>query len=81
MIEKGLDPSLLNIYSSQSGRKLFLYAGILLLSVAIGIITGIILASVLKIPGETKECILLSTIISIGLSFFVCYYLSRNEKS
>lgn len=80
LIEKGLDPSLVNIYSSRSGRKLFLYAGIILLGTAIGIITGILLASLLKTPGETKELILLSSLVITGLSLFVCYHLSRGAR-
>ncbi|RPD40159.1 hypothetical protein EG028_16025 [Chitinophaga barathri] len=81
MIEKGLDPSLVNIYSTKFGRKLFLYGGILFLGAALGIITGILLAAVFKMPGETKEFILLSTLIYTGLSLFVCYYLSQDKKN
>ena len=76
MIEKGLDPSLVNIYDDKSNKKVFLFAGIFLLGLAIGIITGIVLAGLLKLPGETKELILLSVIISMGISSFICYRLS-----
>lgn len=79
MIEKGLDPSLIDIYSSKLGARTFLFAGIILLGVAIGIIAGITLAAVFKTPGETKEFILLSTIVCTGLSCFACYYLSRDK--
>jgi hypothetical protein len=81
LIEKGLDPSLLNIYSAGQGRKLFLYGGILCLGLAIGIIMGIILATIFKTPGETKEFILLSTLICLGISFFACYHLGHDKKS
>lgn len=81
MIEKGLDPSLVNIYSKGIGRKIFLFAGILSFGVALGIITGIILATIFKTPGETKELILLSVLIFTGLSFFVCYYLGKDKVS
>lgn len=81
MIEKGLDPSLVNIYSKGIGRKIFLFAGILSLGVALGIVTGIILATLFKTPGETKELILLSVLIYTGLSFFVCYYLWKDKTN
>lgn len=75
-----MDPSLANIYSTKLGRKLFLYGGIIFLGFTLGIITGIILATIFKTPGETKEFILLSTLIYTGLSFFLCYYLSQDIK-
>lgn len=81
MIEKGLDPSLVNIYASNTGRKLFLFAGIFFLAVALGIVTGIILATLFKTPGETKEFIYLSVLIYAGLSFFACFYLSREKTN
>lgn len=81
MIEKGLDPSLVNIYSKGIGRKIFLFAGILSLGLALGIVTGIILATLFKTPGETKELILLSVLVFVGLSFFVCYYLWKDKMS
>jgi uncharacterized membrane protein YbjE (DUF340 family) len=80
MIEKGLDPSLVNIYSNNNSRRIFLYIGILLLGGAIGMITGILLAGLFKMPGETKEFILMSMIIFLGISCFVCYALSRNKS-
>jgi len=81
LIEKGMDPSLVNIYSRSSAQgNFFLFAGILLLGVAMGISTGIILAKLLKTPGETKELIILSLIIWTGISCILCYFLSR-EKS
>ncbi len=79
MIEKGLDPSLVDIYSHKNNRKIFLYAGILLLGVALGIITGIILAGLFKLHGETKELIVLSIIIFTGLSLFICHRLSMDR--
>lgn len=79
MIEKGLDPSLVNIYSPRSGRRVFLFGGIFSLGLALGILTGIILATLFKMPGETKEFIYLSILIFTGLSFFVCYHLSKDK--
>ena len=79
MIERGLDPSLVDIYSNNNSKRIFLYAGILLLGCAIGIITGILLASAFKTPGETKEFIFMSVTIFTGLSCFTCYLLSRNK--
>ncbi|MFT3677401.1 MAG: hypothetical protein QM781_16000 [Chitinophagaceae bacterium] len=81
LIEKGLDPSLVNIYPSGTGRNIFLFGGIILLAVAIGIITGMLLASIFKMPGETKEFILLSVLISAGISLFICHSLLRNRNS
>ena len=78
MIEKGLDPSLVNIYSKTSSR-IFLYAGIFLFGGVLGILTGILLAGILKMPGETKELVILSIIIFTAISCFVCYQLSRNK--
>ena len=80
MIEKGLDPSLTEIYSKKDSSRFFLFAGVLLLGIAIGIITGIGLASLFKMHGETKEFIVLSVIIFTGISSFVCYYLSRDNN-
>lgn len=79
LIEKALDPSLVNIYSNKAGRKIFLFIGIFSLGIALGIITGIILATILKAPGETKEFIFLSLLIFAGASGFVCYYLSKDK--
>jgi hypothetical protein len=79
MIEKGLDPSLVNIYSKNNYHSLFLYAGILLLGIAMGILTGISLAKFLQTPGETKELIIISLIVWLGISCIICYYLSRNR--
>jgi len=81
LIEKGLDPSLVNIYSPGAGKKMFLLGGIILLGAALGIITGILLASIFKTPGETKEFILLSVLILGGISLFVCHSLSGDKNS
>ena len=81
LIEKGLDPSLVNIYSGKNSRKIFLISGILLLGVALGIITGILLASLFKTPTETKEFILLSVLIITGISLFVCHHISSNKTN
>jgi|GEM_PF-3131364 len=81
LIEKGLDPSLVNIYSSGTGKKIFLLGGIILLGAALGIITGILLAGIFKMPGETKEFILLSVLILGGISLFACHYLLRDKTN
>jgi hypothetical protein len=77
MLEYGLDPSLINIYSKNNGGMVFLFIGIILLGIAMGVSTGILLARRLNIPGETKELIILSLIIFTGISCVLCYYLSR----
>lgn len=79
IIENGLDPSLVNIYSNKAGRKIFLFVGIFSLGIALGIITGIVLATILKAPGAAKEFIFLSLLIFAGVSGFVCYYLSKDK--
>lgn len=81
LIEKGLDPSLVNIYSGRINRKLFLFSGILLLGVAFGIITGITLALLFTSRNEAEDFILLSVLISTGISLLVCYYISGNKTS
>ncbi len=81
LIEKGLDPSLINIYTSSAGKNIFLFGGIILLGVAIGIITGILLATVFKMPGETKEFMWLSVLISTGIALFICHTLSREKNN
>lgn len=81
LIEKGLDPSLVNIYPGRNSRKIFLFSGILLMGVALGIITGILLASLFKRPTETKEFILISVLIITGISLFVCYHLNENKTN
>ncbi len=80
MLEKGLDPSLVNIYPKRNRNLLFLYTGIILLGFALGIITGILMAGLLRTPGETKELIGLSVIIFTGFSCFTCYYISRKAS-
>lgn len=81
MIERGLDPALVDIASRKKSGRIFLYSGIMLLGIALGTIAGIIFAGILDIPGETKECIVLSLIIFSGLSCFTCYYLSRDKHA
>lgn len=81
MIEKGLDPALVDVATQKKTGKSFLYAGIMLLGIALGILSGILIAGWLNIPGETKECILLSVIVFTGLSSFICYLLSRNKHA
>src|SRR3990170_1485266 len=81
MIDKGLDPSLANIYQKErSYSNVFLYVGILLFGIALGICSGVILGRALKLPGETKELIVLSLIVWTGISCIICYYLSRYKK-
>src|SRR5687767_3005082 len=79
LIEKGLDPSLANIYSDRNSRNLFLYSGIILLGVALGIITGITLAVLFTSRQEAEDFILLSTLSITGLSLLVCYHISGNK--
>lgn len=80
LIEKGLDPSLVNIYSDRNSRNIFLYAGILLLGVALGILTGITLAVIFASRQSAEDFILLSTLIITGISLLVCYHISGNKK-
>jgi hypothetical protein len=79
LIEKGLDPSLVNIYSDRNSRNIFLYAGILLLGVALGILSGITLAIIFTSRQNAEDFILLSTLIITGISLLVCYYISGNK--
>ncbi len=79
LIEKGLDPSLVNIYSNKAGRKIFLFIEMFALGIALGIVTGIMLATLLTTPGETKELIFLSLLIFTGASGFVCHYLAKDK--
>ena len=81
MIEKGLDPSLVNIYSDTNSRKIFLYSGIILLGVALGIITGITLAILFTSRQDAEDFILLSVLIITGISLLVCYYISGNKTN
>lgn len=81
LIEKGLDPSLVNIYSDRNSRKIFLYSGILLLGVALGILTGITLAVIFTSRQEAEDFILLSVLIITGISLLVCYQLSGNKSN
>jgi hypothetical protein len=82
MLEYGLDPSLINLYSKKSsGGVAFLFIGIILLGVATGISTGVFLAQAMKMPGETKELVILCLIISIAVSCILCFYLSRHRNS
>lgn len=78
MIDKGLDPSLMNIYETKRGN-IFLYIGIMLLGVALGATSGILLALALDARGETEEFMLLGLLVWIGISCFVCYYVSRSK--
>lgn len=79
LIEKGLDPSLVNIYSDRNSRNIFLYAGIILLGVALGILTGITLAVIFTSRQDAEDFILLSTLIITGISLLVCYHISGNK--
>lgn len=81
LIEKGLDPSLVNIYSDRNSRKIFLYAGILLLGVALGTLTGIILAVIFTSRQSAEDFILLSVLIITGISLLVCYHISGNKTN
>jgi putative effector of murein hydrolase len=81
LIEKGLDPSLVNIYSNTNFRKLFLFAGIITLGVALGILTGIALAIIFTSRQDAEDFILLSVLIITGISLLVCYYLSGNKSN
>ena len=81
MIGKGLDPAMVEIATQKKTGKAFLYTGIMLLGIALGILSGILIAGWLNIPTETKECILLSVIVFTGLSSFMCYLLSRNKHA
>lgn len=76
MLDKGLDPSLLEIYETRRSN-LFLYAGIILLGVALGAISGLLIAKILDARGVTEEFMLLGLITWGGISCFVCYYVSR----
>jgi len=80
IVKMGLDPSLLNIFQKKRNySKAFLYTGILLFGITLGISSGIILAKVFKQPGETKEFIILGLIVWTGISCIVCYFLSRDK--
>lgn len=79
LIEKGLDPSLVNIYSDRNSRNIFLYAGIILLGVALGILTGITLAVIFASRQSAEDFILLSTLIITGISLLICYHISGNK--
>src|SRR5688572_16633119 len=81
LIEKGLDPSLINIYSDGNIRKIFLYSGILLLGVALGILTGITLAVIFTSRQNAEDFILLSTLIITGISLLVCYTISGKKTN
>lgn len=81
LIEKGLDPSLINIYPVRYSRKTFLFAGILLLGVALGMIIGITLAIIFTSRQDAEDFILLSVLITTGISLLVCYYLSGNKTN
>lgn len=81
LIEKGLDPSLVNIYSNTNGRKIFLYAAILLLGVALGIIIGITLAIIFTSRQNAEDFILLSVLITTGISLYVCYHISAHKNN
>lgn len=81
LIEKGLDPSLVNIYSDRNSRKIFLYSGILLMGVALGFITGITLALIFTSRQDAEDFILLSVLIVTGISLLVCYYISQNKTN
>jgi hypothetical protein len=79
MMDKGLDPSLLNIYESK-GNNIFLYVGIMLLGTALGATSGILLAWALDERSITEEFMLLGLVVWIGISCFVCYYVSRAKE-
>lgn len=80
IIDKGLDPSILNIYEGKP-NNIFLYVGIILLGIALGAGSGILLAWGLDLRGDTEELMMLGCIVWIGISCFVCYYVSRvSEK-
>lgn len=81
LIEKGLDPSLVNIYPVRYNRKIFLYSGILLLGVALGIIIGITLALIFTSRTAAEDFILLSVLVTTGISLFVCYHISGNKTN
>ena len=81
LIEKGLDPSLVNIYSDKSSRKFFLYCGIILLGVALGMITGITLAIIFTSRQNAEDFLLISVLVTTGISLLVCYYLSGNKSN
>jgi hypothetical protein len=81
LIEKGLDPSLVNIYSNRNFGKIFLYCGILLLGVALGILTGIALAVIFASRQSAEDYILLSVLIITAISLLVCYYISENKAN
>lgn len=55
----------------------FLYTGILLLGIALGFITGVLLAKSLALGGETNEMIVLSLIVWVGIACIACFFLSR----
>ncbi len=79
LIEKGLDPSLVNIYSNNNSRNIFLYSGIILLGIALGILTGITLAILFTSRQEAEDFILLSVLIITGISLLVCYRISGKK--
>ena len=78
MMDKGLDPSLLEIYENK-GSNIFLYVGIMLLGSVLGFSSGGLLAWALDQRGVTEEYMILGLITGIAISCFVCYYVSRSK--
>ena len=66
-----------NYAAKRNYSNVFLYIGILFLGIALGIISGVLLARSLKLGGETNEMIALSIIVWVGLSCIGCFFLSR----
>jgi transcriptional regulator with XRE-family HTH domain len=62
---------------SNSFGTVFLSIGILALGIALGVSTGVIVARILDLDGETNEMIVLSLIVWIGISCIACYFLSQ----
>lgn len=69
---------LLRNYAKKRDRgNIFLYIGILLLGIALGLTSGVLMARALEIQGETNEMIVLALIVWVGISCIACYFLSR----
>lgn len=67
-----------NYIAKRNYGNVFLHIGILLLGIALGIITGVLLARSLELEGETNEMIVLSLIVWVGIACIGCFFLSRH---
>lgn len=79
--EENNPEKILQHYSLKNNQgTIFLYVGIILIGIALGVLFGIYLAKYFKLNTESNEMIALSLTIWLGISFIFCYYLSIKLK-